>query len=163
MGDRTCFQLQIADCPADQASAILEIIDAHGLSVGIDDAPNILRLGERYACDETLCGTAEEVAAELQSVAPDASWECWEDPKYEWLGDLYRFTPDLGVFTAACDGEGQPRFTPLNVRQFMKKAAAIDETELRRSLGETHKDALAEKIKKAHDESCDHIAIPAAS
>lgn len=161
MGDRTALQLRIADCPVDQAGAILEIIDAHDLSVDIDDRPTVLRIGEIYRIDEILCNTSEEIANELQVVAPDASWECWEDPKCEWLGDLYRFTPELGLFTVECGGEGEPLFTPVEVRHFMAKAATGGD-DLARSLGELHEQALTERIEQATAESRNLITVPTA-
>ncbi|KJR10243.1 hypothetical protein UG54_01295 [Gordonia sihwensis] len=153
------MQLRIANCPDDQARAILEIIDAHDLSVDIDDRPNVLRIGEIYRIDEIPCKTSEEIANELQEVAPDASWECWEDPKYEWLGDLYRFTPELGLFTVECGGEGEPLFTAFEVRHFMAKATAVGGVDLARSLGELHEQALIEKIEQATAESS-NLTVP---
>jgi hypothetical protein len=37
--------------------------------------------------------------------------EGWEDPKYEYLGEVHLNHPDLGVFVADCDAQGRPVFT----------------------------------------------------
>ncbi|WP_347956138.1 DUF3145 family protein [Gordonia aichiensis] len=163
MGDRTPLQLQIVACPTAQAAAVLEIIDAYNLVLDADGDGDhgVLRLGEKYVDAEARCGSAEEVASRLHEAAPDASWECWEDPKYEWLGNLYQFTPELGLFTAECDGEGQPRFTASEVRQFTNMAAAGQDVDLARALGELHAQFLAKKIEQAKTGDRDRIAVPA--
>lgn len=144
MSDRTYFELKIVECPASQISEVRAVLLGHSL---LDD-DHVLRIGDSYTVDEIRCGTAEEVADELRVRAPGASWVCWEAPKYEWLGDLYRFTPELGVFTAECDGDGEPRFPPFHI-QALLDSLGTDQAAWKRALGVTHRDALTEKAEQA--------------
>lgn len=142
MADRTYFQLVVADCPRHQAQTVLDIIDEFDL--GLDSCGDIteLALGEAYTANEIRCGSTEEIAEQLAETAPNASWECWEDPKYEWLGALVRFTPNLGLFTHDCDADGLARFTPKEVASLAVLPDTVDEPARARELGELHREAL---------------------
>ncbi|WP_181273658.1 hypothetical protein [Brevibacterium oceani] len=146
MSDRTHVQLIVHDCPPDQAAAVLSIIDQHDLHLEyVEDgqpADGQLGLGLTYMDPEVVCGSAQLIAQELEQSAPGASWEVWEDPKYEWLGDLYRFTPTFGPWTANCDAEGTPVFTPDEVHRLAVLPNTVDEPARARALGEAHADAL---------------------
>lgn len=142
MGDRTSFQVVIYDCPPEQASAVLDIINNYGLGVDWGNGEtqtDVLFLGQLYTEHEMSCGTSDEMANLLQDEAPGASWELWEDPKYEWLGGLYRYTPSLGKFFADCDAAGSPQFTEEQVWRWR----AADEDELAIHIGRPWADALA--------------------
>jgi hypothetical protein len=71
----------------------------------IDDVP-VVTIGERYLAQDVSCSSAGEYGDALREAAPGASFVLWEDPAYEWLGTLYAYAPDLGVFTAECDQDG---------------------------------------------------------
>lgn len=148
MSDRTHLTLKISDCPASQAQAVIDLIDQHGLHPECDQpgqpADDQLGLGLAYMDHEVTCGSAQEISTHLQRVAPEASWEVHEDPAYEWFGDLYRFTPGLGVFTAECDAQGEPVFTPAQIRPMAYLPDTPDEPALSVALGEAHREALAD-------------------
>lgn len=153
MSDRTPLQLQILDCPLSQVQAVIDLVDQMGLHLEhVSDgqaADDHLGLGLTYMNDQTRCGSAQEIAQHLQQVAPDASWQVWEDPKYEWLGTLFRFTPALGLFAANCDAAGTPVFTDERVLELHESPELLAE------LGMNHIDAL-----RALEESNDGVVLP---
>jgi len=146
VSDRTPVQLTVYDCPPSQAAAALRVIHEYGLRFEFlnegQPADDQLGLGLTYMDPEVPCGSAQLIAHTLQESAPRASWEVWEDPAYEWLGDLYRFTPDLGLWTANCDTEGTPLFTPDDVHRLAALPNTTDEPARARALGQTHDDRL---------------------
>lgn len=148
MSDRTPVQLIVADCPIDQVAAVLDLVKRFGLHVEYitDDQPvdGQLGLGVTYMDTEVVCGSAFTMARQLQQTAPDASWEVWEDPAYEWLGDLYRFTPELGLFTAECNSQGDPVFTDEQVLRLFDEHPTRDRLESR--LGGTHAAVLRNRL-----------------
>ena len=68
-------------------------------------------LGECYQAYEVSCGTADELGGALAEL-PGISFVLWEDPQYQWLGDLRAHTPELGLFAAACDANGNVCLQP---------------------------------------------------
>lgn len=156
MADRTCFQLRVAHCPAGEVSEILDIIDAYDL--GCEDAADgVLVIGTTYLGPEVRCGSAEDIATSLQERAPGASRECWEDPKYEWMGRLFRFTPELGLFDKDCDADGVARFTPHDMRSLLILPNTLDKPARARALGELHTTPLEEMVRDAQHHSRDQL------
>lgn len=151
MSDRTRLHLRILDCPLDQVRAVLDVIEKHRLHMEYDDedhpAPDQLGLGLSYMDNEVVCGSAEQIATQLQQSAPGASWEVWEAPMFDWLGDLYRFTPELGLWTAECSSEGDALFT---TEQVIKLAGdqSLSGDELATKLGITHEAALRDRTRR---------------
>jgi hypothetical protein len=146
MGDRTWFQAVIFDCPPNQAQAVLDVFDEYGIHPGDDvTVPDgHLALGATYVNEDILCGSAQETAARLQVDAPQSSWELWEDPKLEWLGDIWRYTPMLGAWTAQCSSQGTPVFSDDHIRSLhMRVSHPLTLHELDKLLGFEHSRALA--------------------
>lgn len=139
MGDRTGLTVTIYDCPKDQVGAVLLALEEYHLE--LDE----LTLGEVYQEYEVYCGSSDELAAVLMNTAPGASWEVYEDPKYEWLGSINRYTPALGRWSAACDSEGNAVF---NAEQILK---------LEEALGGSWEDAL---VDLAVDKGGDVLKAP---
>lgn len=145
MGDRTWLQVVIHDCPPKQAQAVLEVFDDYGIHPGDDvTVPDgRLALGTTYVNEEILCGSAQEIAARLQVDAPECAWELWEDPKLEWLGDLWRYTPMLGAWTAQCSSQGTPVFSADHIRSLHTRVShPLTLHELDKLLGFKHSRAL---------------------
>ena len=121
MGDRTPHQVYLYNCPPDQAQAATEALAQYTW----DEEPAGDGIGDgAYACYEKSCGTSGEIAAALTAAAPGASFVLWEDPAYDWLGDVHAHTPALGAFTASCDANGQPVYTRAEVIAMMREAAS---------------------------------------
>ncbi len=103
--------------------------------------------------NEASVGSAEEAAQALLDLMkgdPDAepplpphqfAFTVWEDPKYEWLGTLYRYTPGQPMFTAECDASGRA------VIEFSQIAAAIAAT--------TDRDGLIARLRHVYGEPAD--------
>lgn len=145
MADRTAVQLKIPDCPPEQVSAVLEIIERRGLHLEFveDGQPNDdqLRLDLVYMDHEISCGSAVQIAQELRQKAPDASWEVSEDPAYEWLGDIHRFTPALGMWSTDSAADGEPVFTAEKINCILAEGR-IHPERIDEKLGNSHAEAL---------------------
>lgn len=120
MGDRTYARLIVHRWPKGkkQREAVEETIaDAFGLDVErhVD--------GESFSDDQVSCGVISEVIAHLADHAPTGVYEAHEDPKYEWLGDLWWWHPKLGAYTAECDANGQAVFSVSVVLSTVGKTA----------------------------------------
>lgn len=148
MGDRTTVQLFMYTCPAGQTWAIAEAIDRWGLtdemggSYKIDPTTGTvtdmgpgpfdlgyLEPGERYLGNDVSCGAADEIRAYLEQHAPDARWDVWEDPRYEWLGERVIHEPDLGTWSEECDANGQPCYPLESVTKWLDQALNCPESE----------------------------------
>ncbi|WP_026820054.1 DUF3145 family protein [Arthrobacter castelli] len=143
MADHAPVQLTVFDCPPTQAAAVLDLIDQRDLDPEYGTGHqrhDQLSLHLAYRDTEGPCGSADEIATQLQLTAPDASWQVWEDPKYEWLGSLCRFTPGLGLWTAPCDADGCPVFTDQQVLTLYDETNNRNELEQR--TGRRHNLAL---------------------
>ena len=119
MADRTSARLIIHDCPADQVRAVLDVIRNYDLTDEGQPKDDRITLGESWSAYEISCGSASEIDSALQATAPGASWTVWEDPAYEWLGDIYRYVSGLGSWSAQCNADGEPVFTRRAVRDAM--------------------------------------------
>jgi hypothetical protein len=61
-----------------------------------------------FGLQENVCGGSEEIFEQLCEGLPDAAEiVVWEDPKYEWLGQLFRWKQGQDKpFSAQCDANG---------------------------------------------------------
>lgn len=106
----------------------------NGIGTGMPGAPievgpgpwdlGYLEPGERYLGNDVNCGSADEIRDFLQTNAPDARWDVWEDPKYDWLGARFIHDPDLGTWTEECDANGAPCYPLESVNAWLDKALA---------------------------------------
>lgn len=104
----------------------------------LDEVPAVT-IGERYLARDVGCGSAEEYADALSEAAPGTSFVLWEEPTPEWLGTIFAYTPDLGMFTAECDTDGNVTLSPDEICEAIRGArpavkaalAAIDGDEER--------------------------------
>lgn len=95
------------------------------------ESVGLVTVGDRYLNPDMSCGSADTYADNLMEAAPGASFVLWEDPKYEWLGDLRAYAPDLGPYAAECDANGTPVLSPGEIRDVVAGAreavqAALD-------------------------------------
>ena len=113
MSDRSALTLHIHDCPADQATAALAVIDEHGLNMEwVDPAPaDVLYAGRAYTDDEASLGSEDTIASALIEAAPGCAFTIWQDPKYEYDGELAMYDPVLGRFSCRCNANGEPHLT----------------------------------------------------
>ena len=128
MSDRTAFACYIYACPEDQQAGALSVLtEGYGLDLnwGMSEGEG-LSLTEAYTAEEISCGSADFIAKELIEAAPGCSFVLWEDPKYEWLGSLNAYTPELGHFTAECDANGRPVYTAAEITSMIAAAGDVD-------------------------------------
>jgi len=137
MSDRTYFQFNVAYCPADQMVALASAIEKLPVmfpgrltETSVPEDPNAacvdgewLRLADDLTWDpeswdlheeEAPCGLvfeSEDAFAEIAAAAPDAVWQAWTDPRYEWEGQMAGHSPDTGLFFCPCDSTGRVTLT----------------------------------------------------
>jgi len=116
MSDRSYFQLRIFEV-SDGASVLslleeeLEREAVYSESAKAFVEPDPASPIGKWVAEEMSLGYYEEIADQLIDADPNIVFECWNDPKYEWLGGYAAYTPDLGWFRHDCDSEGNPVFT----------------------------------------------------
>ena len=71
-----------------------------------------------FTCDQFRCGDTEELAGILKDLR--CVFEIHEDPKYEWLGTLCMYHPDLGMLASQCDADGSPLVSVNQVLKLIK-------------------------------------------
>lgn len=127
MSDRSAFTLVVYDCPPEQREAVLGIINEHGLTEDYfgDKDVDELDLGATYGYGEMDLTAYQDVAEEIIEAAPGATFQCWNDPKYEYGGATTIYAPDLGRFTGDCDSDGDPYITASRFREVMKGGSAF--------------------------------------
>lgn len=108
MVDRTAGTLIVHSCPPHRVRAVCQILGEYDLNDdNAESSPtDQIVLGQSYSAGGIACGEAETIANALVGAAPEAIFTVWEDPAYEWLGELYRYAPEHGMFSASCDSEG---------------------------------------------------------
>lgn len=126
--DRTDFQLIVYDCPDDQRSAVVEILNEHELDFEYElgsgqRSHSELVLGRTYT-DHSYGALSDDIGAKLADRAPGATFACWTDPAYEYLGLAVMYAPDLGLFTSDCDANGTPLLGQATLRKTILDAPA---------------------------------------
>lgn len=108
MGDYTMMTVRVYDCPDEsERNAVLDLLLGRCYPNDGDDE----NLFQQWYEDEASLTDSVDVGKEIAALAPGASFECWTDPKYEYLGSLFACTPQDGVFEQECDSDGNPVFT----------------------------------------------------
>ena len=119
MGDRTAFAGYLHAVPKGKAKKVAGIFEEFGFSADWDShhynywsaeqVRELVATGIQFTDDEFNCGSSGDVAKQLMAL--DVVFECHEDPKYEWLGEMHVFHPEVGHFSAECTGDGQAVIT----------------------------------------------------
>lgn len=133
MGDRTSLQMQVITDDADLRAKAREVFDEYsGSEIFQDDwhdedlqHDNVWMVGSA----ESPCGNAVELAVALDDLlkeeGKDLAYVVWEDPKYEWLGDVHIHVPGLEPdFRADCDSNGMALLTHAQVADLVESAKA---------------------------------------
>ena len=101
MGDWTYLRTYIWACPMEQRRAALGVLRP-------DAGPGeVLAMAEAYAEEQVHVGYVHDLADELISAAPGASFVMWADPAWALPGELRAFTPALGDFAGECTAAGE--------------------------------------------------------
>lgn len=110
MADRAPLQLTIHECPADEAAAVLDVLAEHGVHLEDADveAHDALHTATPYVDMEAVLGEEDRLATALIAAAPHCAFLAWQDPKYEYDGQVVMYHPALGRFDCGCDAFGTP-------------------------------------------------------
>lgn len=135
MADYTYMSLTIIDCPEGEAvNLVIGVIESH-FNIDLTE----LTLGEAIAVAVAPLGTVvDEIASELVGIG-SVAFEGYEDPKYEYPGQVVEHVPGLGSWTPAAFEGGEVAFSLANVKEIL----AADESRRRYLMGTDITEALA--------------------
>lgn len=122
MGDRTYHQGTIIASKPETVAALRQIVGDY-----VDDESAWGRLIE-YTIEEAYLGTTvNEIVPAIREADPDAAFYCWEDPKYEFLGQVI-ISDGTDTYWADCGTFGAPLLTYAQVEYAMKhEGKTLDE------------------------------------
>ena len=104
MSDRSALSIRIYQAdPAKAEQLKAYIVDEWSPSEGTD------LLKDLFVVLEVSLGSADGVHDDLIQIDNTAVFAVWQDPKYEFMGDLVMHHPALGTFSAESDAAGSPR------------------------------------------------------
>ena len=104
MSDRSALSIRIYQAdPAKAEELKAYIVDEWSPSEGTD------LLKDLFVVPEVSLGSADGVHDDLIRIDNTAVFAVWQDPKYEFMGDLVMHHPALGTFSAESDATGSPR------------------------------------------------------
>lgn len=95
----------------------------------------------RVDVPQVAVGSSGEMAQAMVEVMAERGvetwWRVWEDPAYEWLGEVWCYEPSVGLFRAECDASGHPVVYAQQIEELIGKTQGRDELvqELRRVTG----------------------------
>jgi len=123
MSDRSYFQIIILKVGGPRrAEAIAEILEHEGITCEYaEKTDGSLELGKRYVAEEMSLDTYTTLADQIIGAAPSTTFECWNDPKYEYGGGYCAYSPGLGRFEGDCDSDGNPYLTAPQLRDIIEK------------------------------------------
>jgi len=124
MSDRSYFQLHIYgfERVEDLPWAVEELITSE---LGLD-LEWVRRKDIRFVAEEMGLGAYEEIGEQLIGVDPRLMFQCWNDPKYEYMGGLFRYTPHLGRFQHDSDSRGSPMFSAEEVMAIVSSGSDLE-------------------------------------
>ena len=137
MGNWTSGKATIHSCPPHRVRAVTEILDQYGIpfdhseDAETDGEPQKTVVLGDWTSFEIGVGHATELAHSLINAAPEAAFTVYEEPGSEWLGKIYSYVRELGLFTAPCDVDGDPLFTRTQALRLDEEPAEVR----RRKLG----------------------------
>lgn len=121
---------------------------------------NTLTIG----ANECRCGSADELHASLLAIVAeyeqDFAWYVYEDPAYEWLGDVRVHVPGFEDFQAECDSDGQPVLSAMKLKNILAGGDDV-RTEIEIAMGKPQIEAwgkytgdatVASPVSTANDE-----------
>lgn len=108
MADRTPMHIIISTCPHPHRPALIALLNDWAIETeyGTPLPTDQLELGHTYSAEQAVTGSTVDLTTELIDLAPNASWALWEDPCYEYVGQLHYYTPELGLWSGICDANG---------------------------------------------------------
>jgi hypothetical protein len=152
MGDRTAVSLTIYKIGQRGGSRklredIASLLREYGLTREFSDSPEALAenlVGEPWSDYEMSLGAMSEVVNNLMGMP--VWFRAQEDAYSPWIGELWMYTPKLGLFHSACSDEGMPLFTDDEVRRIVAMRLSSQDPDgvlMERRLGKPWFDELA--------------------
>lgn len=110
MPDQTAASLTLHSCLPHRVRAVRAVLEQHDFIDSTDDQGRVsVTLGVPYTVSESFpVGDSAAVSRALMEAAPEVSFTVYEEPAYDWLGEIFVYVPHLGVFPASCDNSGTP-------------------------------------------------------
>lgn len=99
---------------------VLDVLIGYDLTGGMTET---IELDEVYMDDTGRGGSSANIATELAALG--ATFQCWEEPYGEWLGDVHLHVPGLGMFSAECDAAGAVVFGTSEVLNMVIEATSL--------------------------------------
>lgn len=143
----TQLTLYLLAVPAGKERAVYDVIVDNDLGVdyGMGRPPvGELLINSAYTDVEISAGTLDTWASALAETG--ATFLAWEEPDYEFLGDYFANTPELGLFAASCDANGS---VVIEADELIKK---VDEVDTIEELRAWVKDKTGARWQEALDE-----------
>ena len=119
--DRTYGTCVIVECPEDGRADAARILSEYGFDVGDE-----LDFDVAYGGVEIPVGTASDVASSLREAVPGSSFWVQEDPAYEFMGEVWMYTPELGMYGGVCDSNGHVVLRATTVENLLGRADIED-------------------------------------
>ncbi len=162
MGDSFAQSIQVHAAPKGHRRAYRQLADKlNELSWARDwdsfrsDLWTALEVAEAIGSENTTFTVDEGRFDELEQIGNILSehgfiWTGQIDPKYEYLGDYFAFVPELGLFTAECDADGNVVISSHTLRQLIDEAESLDELRetVDKRTGKAWDDAIARATVK---------------
>lgn len=125
----TYAQLYVYACPPEQARAVLDVLDDHGLFEdfhdGADGQTYVLLGAPGYGRHQVAGDLSDTIAEALHREAPGVLFQTWTDPAEDYLGAGAIAGPD-GLWQYESTADGDPVFTG---REILARLAAGDPLE----------------------------------
>ena len=163
MGDRTNMSGYLHMVPKGKAKKVAALLEEEGVAQDWDsyqrspawDAQTVRYIMEndiQFTDDQWTCGAGHDLAKKLRKLG--VAFEFHEDPKYEWMGDLHMYHPELGQFYSTCDADGEVQISATEVSDLEKKypKAGSRWVKLRERLGLDYHEAYF-KLVRAEEEA----------
>lgn len=104
MSDRSALSIRIYQADPAKVEELKDyVVDEWSPAEGTD------LLKDLFVVPEVSLGCADGVHDDLIRIDNTAVFAVWQDPKYEFMGDLVVHHPALGTFSAESDATGSPR------------------------------------------------------
>lgn len=149
MGDYTALTV-LVKAPHQLMPAIedvvMEYLNEHTRDPDPEKQPKATEV--KWSGGDVRCGSADELATALRNLMRDGdedreiaptpfAYNLWEDPKYEWLGDLYIYVPNdvpglaAVEYSSECDADGTTVVKPSVLLEAINEASDLDDAKAR--------------------------------
>lgn len=146
MGDYTQARLVVHHVPADQAQAVLDILNDYRLDHQMSVEWGEIRgpftevpIGRDLTFEQVPVASSIDFVNDLSEAAPGVVVTAHTSPKFEYLGDLAKYAPGLGFWQCVCDDAGYALFTAEEIAS----ARTMSDEAFAKLIGSPWDDALA--------------------